>query len=233
MDEAQVMGAEALQAGVLEMVTGSGPVVQIVLYILIFLSIWSWAITIAKTLQFRKANEQSDEFQSVFWETRSLTRADDSSQRLSAGHVAKVFNSGYRELIHVQHEQKGRISESDLETVKRALERAELNESHRLEKGVVFLATTASAAPFIGLFGTVWGIMSAFSNLGSAQMTTIQAVAPGISEALIATAVGLAAAIPAAVAYNYFAVAIRRARESMSRFREEFLTIAKNEYVSA
>ena len=99
-----------------------------------------------------------------------------------------------------------------------------------MEKGVTFLATTASAAPFIGLFGTVWGIMRAFNNLGSAQMTTIQAVAPGISEALVATAIGLAAAIPAAIAYNYFAVALRQARESMGRFTEEFLTVAKGEF---
>ncbi len=229
------VASNPLGGGILEMVTGSGPVVQAVLIILIFLSLWSWAITIAKILQFRKSNSQSEEFQTVFWETRSLTRADDSSKRLGDGHVSQVFTSGYRELLHVQQESQGkgrRITEDDFETVQRALERAELDERNRLESGVTFLATTASAAPFIGLFGTVWGIMNAFHSLGSAQMTTIQAVAPGISEALVATAIGLAAAIPAAIAYNYFVVAIRKARDSMLRFREEFLTIAKDEYLA-
>jgi len=111
--------------------------------------------------------------------------------------------------------------------VERALRRAELEESHRLEKGVTFLASVASAAPFIGLFGTVWGIMNAFHGLSSAKGTTIQAVAPGISEALVATAVGLAAAIPAAVAYNYFSASIKKFRQNMDSFAEEFLNIAR------
>ncbi|MCB0328787.1 MAG: MotA/TolQ/ExbB proton channel family protein [Bdellovibrionales bacterium] len=226
--------AGLLQGGVFEMITGSGPVVKAVLFILIFQSLLSWAITIAKVLQFRKAAKQSEEFQAVFWETRNLSRADDSSRRLSAGYVAALFSSGYRELTHLLQELKSngrRVEASDLETVKRSLERAELEQSHRLEKGVTFLATTASSAPFIGLFGTVWGILNAFHGLGTAQLTTIQAVAPGISEALVATAIGLAAAIPAAIAYNYFAVALRHARESMNRFEEEFLTVARIELV--
>lgn len=229
------MGSEEagiLQGGIFDMITGSGPVVQAVLLVLIVQSLFSWAITIAKYLQFRKAVAQSEEFQAVFWETRSLSRADDSSRRLGAGYVAQLFASGYRELSHIVQEfrSSGRgLAASDLETVERALERAELEQSHRLESGVTFLATTASSAPFIGLFGTVWGILNAFHELGKAQLTTIQAVAPGISEALVATAVGLAAAIPAAIAYNYFAVALRRARESMERFEEEFLTVARQE----
>ena len=231
--EATEMAGSALTGGIFEMVTGSGPVVQAVLYILIFLSLWSWAITIAKCLQFRKSKSQSQEFESVFWETRNLSRADDSSKRLGDGHIAQLFASGYRELSHILHEYQGKsqtVTEQDLDSVRRALERAELDQSVRLERGVTFLATTASAAPFIGLFGTVWGIMNAFHNLGSAQLSTIQAVAPGISEALVATAIGLAAAIPAAIAYNYFAVAIRQARESMRRFQEEFLTVARGQF---
>jgi biopolymer transport protein TolQ len=117
--------------------------------------------------------------------------------------------------------------DADLGTVERALKRAELEESHRLEKGITFLASVASAAPFIGLFGTVWGIMNAFHGLGDAKSSTIQAVAPGISEALVATAVGLAAAIPAAVAFNYFSSSIRKFRQSMDSFSAEFLNIAR------
>ena len=97
----------------------------------------------------------------------------------------------------------------------------------KLENGTTFLATTASAVPFIGLFGTVWGIMNAFHSLAFAKSTSIQAVAPGISEALVATAVGLAAAIPASIAYNYFAVSVRRYRESMNKFSDEFLSLAR------
>lgn len=217
---------------VFQMITGSGPVVQFVLIMLVLLSVWSWAITIAKMIQFRRAQQSTDEFSEVFWETRNFSRIDDSSRRLGASPLVSVFTSGYRELTHMVQESReagkqGADVEADLGTVERALKRAELEESHRLEKGVTFLASVASAAPFIGLFGTVWGIMNAFHGLGEAKSSTIQAVAPGISEALVATAVGLAAAIPAAVAFNYFTASIRKFRQSMDSFSAEFLNIAR------
>jgi biopolymer transport protein TolQ len=214
------------------MITGSGFVVQSVLIMLIVLSVWSWAIMIAKLIQFRKAKHSSDEFSQVFWETRNFSRIDDSSRRLGSSPLVSVFSSGYRELTHMIQESKEASKqaggfESDLGTVERALRRAELEEGHRLEKGLTFLASVASAAPFIGLFGTVWGIMNAFHGLGDAKSSTIQAVAPGISEALVATAVGLAAAIPAAVAFNFFSSAIRKFKQSMDSFSSEFLNIAR------
>lgn len=217
---------------VLAMVMGSGAVVQAVLIILILLSIWSWAITVAKYLQFRKALVDSEEFSSIFWESRNFSRIEDSSKRLEASPLSHIFRSGYRELTHIVDDKKkdnnGQVDfESDLDSVERVLRRAELDQSLRLERGVTFLATVASSAPFIGLFGTVWGIMNAFHGLSSAKSTTLQAVAPGISEALVATAIGLAAAIPAAVAYNYFAVTVRRFRESMDKFSHEFLNVAR------
>jgi len=218
------------------MVFGSGMVVQFVLILLIFLSIWSWAITIAKFIQFRRARARSDQFNEIFWEARNFARIDDSSRRLSASPLAKVFVSGYRELTHMLQDtdegtKRSGDLDTDLGTVERALKRAESEESKRLEKGITFLASVASAAPFIGLFGTVWGIMSAFHGLSQAKSTTIQAVAPGISEALVATAVGLAAAIPAAVAFNYFSVSIRHFRNSMDSFADEFLNIARRYFV--
>lgn len=224
---------------ILSMVWGSGFVVQAVLLILIALSIWSWAITIAKIIQLRTATRKSGEFSDIFWETRNFARVDDSSRRLDGSPLASVFTSGYRELMHIVQEnteaqKKGVLAagaDEDLGTVERALKRAELDETHRLERGVTFLATVASAAPFIGLFGTVWGIMNAFHGLGQAKSTTIQAVAPGISEALVATAVGLAAAIPAAVAFNYFTAAIRQLRQKMDSFSSEFLNIARRYFV--
>lgn len=221
----------------LSMVLGAGPVVQAVLLALIALSIWTWAITIAKIFEFKRAKAQTEEFSAVFWESRNLARIEDSTKRLNASPLAHVFDSGYRELSHVvQNSEAGEVTPADaslrLGTVERALKRAEFEEALKLERGVTFLATTASAAPFIGLFGTVWGIMNAFHGLGFAKSSTIQAVAPGISEALVATAVGLAAAIPAAIAYNYFAVTVRRFRESMDKFSEEFLSLARQYFAT-
>lgn len=216
------------QAGILDMMLGSGPVVQGVLVMLIVLSVASWAITIAKILQYRRSKGQSDEFGSIFWETRNLARIDDSSQRLQESPLVQVFQSGYREFTHILQDSTAvRDVDTDLDTIERALKRAEFEETVKLEKGTTFLASVASAAPFIGLFGTVWGIMHAFSGLSSAKSTTIQAVAPGISEALVATALGLAAAIPAAVAYNYFAVANKHFRMDMNKFGAEFLNVAR------
>lgn len=223
--------ADALShPSIISMVLGSGPVVQLVLIVLIALSVWTWAIAIAKILQFRRAMRDTRQFTTLFWESRNLARIDDSTRRLAASPLSQVFTSGYRELAHVLQNSEGgtKRAAANLDTVERALRRAEFEESIKLERGITFLATVASAAPFIGLFGTVWGIMNAFHGLGFAKATTIQAVAPGISEALVATAVGLAAAIPAAVAYNYFAVTVRQFRESMDKFSGEFITLAEH-----
>jgi biopolymer transport protein TolQ len=219
-------------ASLFEMITSSGPVVQLVLYSLVILSIACWTITIQKILQFNKASKDTDAFTNLFWDTKNFARIDDGSRRLTASPLTRVFASGYRELISTfqENEKSGRKSDVDFELIERALRRAEIEESARLEKGVTFLATTASAAPFIGLFGTVWGIMNAFHGLGDAKSSTLQAVAPGISEALVATAVGLAAAIPAAIAFNFFTVTIKRFRQSMSGFSSEFINVAKKSF---
>ena len=225
------------QHSIFSMVLGSGPVVQGVLILLIITSVCSWAITIAKILQFRRARSDSESFSSIFWETRNLARVDDSAKRLAGSPLVQVFSSGYRELTHLLQDaetNRGRVTDAEYEmgVVERALKRAEFEESQRLERGNTFLATVASAAPFVGLFGTVWGIMNAFHGLGSMKSSTIQAVAPGISEALVATAIGLAAAIPAAIAYNYFAVAVREFRESMDKFSAEFMSLARRYFMS-
>ena len=217
-------------ASLFEMITSSGAVVQFVLYSLILLSISCWSITIQKILQFRKANQDTKAFTHLFWETRNFARIDDGSRRLNASPLTKVFASGYREIMAMIQDQTGRKTELDLEMVERALKRAEIEESSRLERGITFLATTASAAPFIGLFGTVWGIMNAFHGLGDAKSSTLQAVAPGISEALVATAVGLAAAIPAAIAFNFFTVTVKRFRQAMGGFSSEFINVAKKSF---
>jgi biopolymer transport protein TolQ len=213
------------ETDLLSLLFGGSFVVQAVLLLLVALSVWSWAIVIGKAVQFKKARAASEEFHSLFWESRNLPRVEDSARRLSASPLVQVFTSGYREFV--RSGQEPHTGSGTLSTVETALRRAEVEESVRLEKGIVFLATVSSAAPFIGLFGTVWGIMNAFMGLSAAKSTTIQAVAPGISEALIATAVGLAAAIPAAVAYNYFSTTVRQFRQSMSTFSDEFLSLAR------
>jgi biopolymer transport protein TolQ len=222
---------------ILSMMLGSGPVVLGVLIILIGLSVFSWAITIAKFLQLKKAREDSEEFSELFWETKNFARVDDSSRRLASSPLVKLFISGYRETMRLLQErgetQISTTTDTELESISSAMKRAGVEENVRLEKGITFLATVASAAPFIGLFGTVWGIMDAFHGLSSAKSTTIQAVAPGISEALIATAIGLAAAIPAAVAYNYFSATLRQFRESMDTFCDEFISVAKRTVTGA
>lgn len=227
--------AAAAAPGIWSMMVGSSVIVQLVLILLLVLSVWSWTITIAKFLQFRRARKDSQEFSSIFWESRNFSRIEDSSRRLDSSPLAQVFTSGYRELTKLVTEAAANNLKADssnqISTVERALKRAEFDESVKLERGITFLATVASAAPFIGLFGTVWGIMNAFHGLSSAKSTTLQAVAPGISEALVATAIGLAAAIPAAVAYNYFAVAVRQFRDSMDTFSADFLNVARTHVI--
>ena len=137
-------------------------------------------------------------------------------------------------MTHVVKAQEGGGDNSDfadLDNIDRALKRAKTEELTKLEQGTTFLATTASAAPFIGLFGTVWGIMNAFIGLSKVKSSSIQAVAPGISEALIATAIGLAAAIPAAIFYNYFMQQVRVLARNMDIFSAEFLNIARRHFL--
>jgi len=235
-----LVGEEGVgQEFVTSLVSGSGPVVQLVLYVLIVFSVVSWAIIITKTLQIRRARSESGRFNEIFWETKNLTSIHTASMELKQSPVAQVFRAGYQELVKLMRTQRqGSSSESDdstelggVDNVERAMKRATNQEITRLERALTFLATTASTTPFIGLFGTVWGIMNAFRGLSAAQSSSIQAVAPGISEALIATATGLVAAIPAVVAYNYFARQVRVLSADMENFSAEFLNIAERHFL--
>lgn len=229
------------QPGVLDMVSGSGPVVAGVLYILIAFSIASWGIIFYKSRQLLQARRESTRFTKLFWETKNLTTIHQHSETLAHSSVAHVFRSGYQELLRMTRAKRqdapGDIGFTtdigNVESVERAMKRAITEEITRLEKSLTFLATTASAAPFIGLFGTVWGIMNAFMGLSQTHTSSIQAVAPGIAEALIATATGLAAAIPAVMAYNSFARQIRVLTADMQNFCSEFLNIAERYFLRA
>ena len=228
------------QEGLVSMVTGSGLVVQLVLYLLILFSVFSWGIIFYKLRQVRVARRQSARFLELFWDTKNLTTIHTTSQELKQSPVAQVFRAGYQELVRLTRtKRQSPGAEGGLDTtelvgvanVERAMKRAANQEITRLERALTFLATTASATPFIGLFGTVWGIMNAFRGLSVTHSSSIQAVAPGIAEALIATATGLVAAIPAVIAYNYFARQIRVLSAEMENFSSEFLNIAERHFL--
>lgn len=237
---AQVAGGVSPEhEDLLVMLTGSGPVVQGVLYLLVFFSVASWGVILHKFRQILVARRQSERFLESFWETRNLTTVHAAIHEWKHSPVAQVFRAGYQELVRLERarqqsaEEEGGISTElpGVANVERAMRRAVGSETTRLEKALTFLATTASAAPFIGLFGTVWGIMNAFRGLSVTQSSSIQAVAPGISEALIATATGLFAAIPAVMAYNYFSRQIRVLNVEMENFGNEFLNIAERHFL--
>jgi biopolymer transport protein TolQ len=226
------------QETIIDMVTGSGAVVQLVLLLLLGFSVASWAIIFAKRRQVRRAERESERFIDIFWDAKNLTAINTASLDLKASPVAQVFRSGYQELVRITRAKREAAPGDDMSTdlggvenVARAMKRAASQEVTKLEGSLTFLATTASAAPFVGLFGTVWGIMNAFRGLSVTQSSSIQAVAPGISEALIATAIGLAAAIPAVIAYNHFANRVRVLGTEMENFASEFLNIAERHFL--
>jgi biopolymer transport protein TolQ len=215
--------------------SGTGPVVLAVLWLLIGCSAAAWGITFYKLGQIRRARKQSERFVEVFWDSNSLSNINTASLEFKQSPVAQVFRAGYQELVRLTRGKRG-DDESETElggsaNVERAMRRATNQEVTKLERALTFLATIASTAPFIGLFGTVWGIMNAFRGLSTAQTSSIQAVAPGISEALIATAVGLAAAIPAVVAFNHFNREVRVLHADMENFSSEFLNIAERHFL--
>jgi biopolymer transport protein TolQ len=217
-----------------DLIRAAGPIVKLVLLILAAMSVATWGIIISKTLQLRKAKRQTAKFSEVFWGSRVLSQITEAASELRFSPVASVYAAGQKELAQVMKSNEARSVADpgeDIDTIERALRRAKAEEVTRLEHGTTFLATTASAAPFIGLFGTVWGIMNAFIGLSQVKTSSIQAVAPGISEALIATAIGLAAAIPAAIGFNYFMQQVRVLSRSMDMFSAEFLNIARRHFL--
>src|SRR5580698_7477959 len=210
---------------ILSMIVQASLVVQVVIGILLAASLMSWAIIFRKSLVVQRAQRDADRFENSFWsggDLSSLYRAIES--RGSATGMESIFEFGFREFARLRA-QGGVAADMLLEGSRRAMRVAQLKEIERLEHSLATLATVGSVSPYVGLFGTVWGIMSAFSGLGNVQQATLAMVAPGISEALIATAFGLFAAIPAVVAYNRFADQVTRLEMRFDAFIEEFSTI--------
>ncbi len=240
MGEAVTIGQ---QHSITAILLSASPIVQVALLLLIGFSVGSLAVILYKFRQLGAARRQSQSFLEIFWEAKNLAAINTASLELKQSPVAHVFRAGYQELQRLTRAKKtGTLSGMEavssestelggIDNVERAMRRATNQEITRLEKALTFLATTASTAPFVGLFGTVWGVMNAFRGLTAAQTSSIQAVAPGIAEALIATAVGLAAAIPAVVAFNHFAREIRVLTADMENFSAEFLNIADRHFI--
>ena len=226
--------------GVADLLLGTGPVVQVVLWTLVLFSVVSWGIIIYKVNQISHARRESERFISLFWESKNLAAIHSGSVGLTHSPVAQVFRAGYQELLQLTRAKRQAVGaeggfSTDLggvENVTRAMKRQSNVELGKLEKGVTFLATTASTSPFVGLFGTVWGVMTAFMGLSAAHTSNIQAVAPGIAEALITTAFGIVVAVPAQVYYNHFATRVRELATEMENFTSEFLNIAERHFLS-
>jgi biopolymer transport protein TolQ len=221
--------APTLQNGVLDLIEQSGPVAKAVLLVLLAASIVSWAVIAVKWRALRSAHRENAQFLNLFWNGKSIEDIFNNSDRFQRSPVALVFRSGVKELRKLTSAgtEPRPLDELGIDNVGRALARASTVEVAALEKHVGWLATTASAAPFIGLFGTVWGIMNSFQGIGASGSANLAVVAPGISEALITTATGIFAAIPAVIAYNHFAAQIRRIAADMDCFAQDFLNIVQ------
>ena len=206
----QVSGAGGL--GVVELVLGTGPVVAVVLWLLVAFSVGSWGIILYKLFQISRARRQSEKFIAIFWESKNLAAIHTASVGLKLSPVAQVFRAGYQELLQLTRAKRQAVgSDSGFSTdlggianVMRSMKRQENVELTKLESGITFLATTGSSCPFIGLFGTVYGIMDSFIGIANTNTTNLAVVAPGIAEALLATGLGLFAAIPSVIFYNVF-----------------------------
>jgi len=225
--------------GVGGLVARSGPVAKFVLVLLVIFSLISWAIIIYKGLALHRAHAQSETFLQVFRKSSKFSEVNAVCAQLRGSPLVGVFQAGYLE-VNQQVKGAGQASVSvsvaprptvkSLESLSRSLARAATVEVTRLERRLSFLATTASVTPFVGLFGTVFGIMTAFDDIGRMGSANLAVVAPGISEALITTATGLVAAIPAAVFFNYYSSRVRVLTAMMDDFAMEFLNIVERNF---
>ena len=224
--------------GIFDFFLRSGPMAKLIFAILALFSLASWAIIIGKLVQLRRADQQSEKFMEAFHRSQRFSEVNALAGKLSASPLVGIFQAGYAEIDSQiknapEPERPGERKAyriTSLPALQRTLARAQGIELRGVVRWTTYLATTAAAAPFIGLFGTVWGIMQAFNDIGLQGSTSIVAVAPGIAEALINTAAGLAAAIPALIAYNFFSHRVRQVKARMDDFVLEFLNLAERNF---
>lgn len=223
--------AHIAQTGFLDLIAEAGFVAKIVLLVLLSASVFCWAIIITKWRSLTQALSQNSKFLNAFWHGKNIDEIFAKSDKYPSSPVASVFKSGVKELKKLSAVEIESSKSQGVDNIHRALVRTATSEIAALEKHIGWLATTASAAPFIGLFGTVWGIMNSFQSIGATGAANLAVVAPGISEALITTATGIGAAIPAVVAYNHFAGQIKRLAVEMECFSQDFLNIIQRSSV--
>lgn len=231
----------------LHMIKSASLMVQFVLFLLFFFSVSSWTIIIIKYRYIRKAYKESAFFNEVFWKSRDFSEAYYKAKELQVSPIARVFRIGYVELKRLNrtgvspNTKPAETTSGDasslatqfvgIDNIKRALRRSQVTELTKMTQMIPFLATTGNTTPFIGLFGTVWGIMSSFHGIGMRGSASLAVVAPGISEALVATAAGLGVAIPSVIAFNFFMQKIRVIESEMQTFSADFLNIIERDYL--
>lgn len=220
-----------------ELLASAGWIAKFVLLVLFFLSVVCWAIIFQKTIQFRHISRETGRFLKAYRESRRFSIVAGAAKRLRASPLARVYTAAYQELSSggalpdvmdgPQEEGEESIGPERLESVQRAMRRVQALEIERMERYLSFLATTASSGPFIGLAGTVWGILSSFQQIGSQGAASLAVVAPGISEALITTFFGLVAAIPAVIGYNLFVAKVRHWGVEMDNYALELANLTE------
>lgn len=229
----------AVDTSILNAVMQASPLVQLTLLILVGMSVLSWAVGLSKWKHFKQLLKSNSAFLNHFWKANSLDSLFADLKDFPHSSVARVFQAGFSELKKLaeknQSKAKGAPDESEIklsgiDNMERALKQAVENEVALMESRLSWLATTGSTGPFIGLFGTVWGIMSSFHKIGAMGSASLAVVAPGISEALFATAVGLGAAIPAVIIYNSLVTQVRRQEIQLNNFAADFLNVAKRNF---
>ncbi len=214
---------------IISLIIGASIPVQIVIGILLLVSIFSWAIILTKSYKLKLVTNSTNKFEEEFWSGGELMQlmSKIESKKLK-GSLPRIFESGMHEFLK-SRKQKTLEANTIIDNTRRALKSASYKELSQLESRLPFLATTGSVSPYIGLFGTVWGIMQSFLALANVQQATLANVAPGIAEALIATAVGLLAAIPAVIAFNKFATDVDNLANRFDSFTEEFSNILQRQ----
>jgi len=223
-----------------QMVIDAGPMVKFVMLLLLVFSLVSWTIIIMKHLSYKKAKSEGIFFLDTFWKSKNLADAYKAAKEIQDCPEASIFILGFNELQKLGRsrgtkqgtEKTLEMQLASMDNLKRTLRKAESRQLARLGRYLSFLATTGSATPFIGLFGTVWGIMTSFKDIGMRGSASLAVVAPGISEALVATAAGLAVAIPSVIFYNYYSNKLAELENNMQSFSADFLNLVERDLLS-
>jgi biopolymer transport protein TolQ len=219
------------EVNLLDVMLHAGPVSKTVLGILVVFSLVSWVVILRKALLYHRSRSVSERFRATFKRTTDLRELKQQIETYSTSPLVGLFVAGYGELTYQFRQlQDGRPQVKNMEAIERSLQRATVIEMGRLERSLGLLATVAAVSPFIGLFGTVWGIIDAFRGIGATGNANLATVAPGISEALVATAIGLVAAIPALMAYNFFQGQLKQFQTELDDFALEFISLSERNF---